>query len=373
MSRILIVKNSKSPISETFVNAQIENLVGDIYIVYGMYRKNSRPQFQNGKNPDNLLSRYFFRIKNIIKFKKKYEYYSQSLLAKYLIINKIDIVIAQFGVNGVAVKDVCDTLKIPLVVFFRGYDVGKKNIISDYLDEYKDLFVKSSRLISVSDSIKKILLSLGASPEKIDTIPSGVDCNKFLPGDILKSNPHFLHVGRLVEKKAPHLLIMSFYMATLIDPNIKLTIIGDGPLYGVCKDLINVYKLNDNVKMLGEKSHDFILQKMKECRALIQHSITSFDGDIEGTPNSIKEASASGLPIISTKHSGIPELVLDGLTGFLVEERDISTMAEKIVLLSKDIELASKLGIAGREHMKQYYSMDKTMNKINEIVKSLIE
>ena len=109
-----------------------------------------------------------------------------------------------------------------------------------------------------------------------------------------------------------------------------------------------------------------------KARAFVQHSVTAKDGDMEGTPNTILEASAMGLPIISTKHAGIKEAVIHEKTGFLVDEHDYLKMSEFMMLLVQNPELAGKLGKNPRIHMEKNYSMDYRIKVLKDLIKGSI-
>jgi Glycosyl transferases group 1 len=102
------------------------------------------------------------------------------------------------------------------------------------------------------------------------------------------------------------------------------------------------------VTFLGEQPHDVVAAELRGARAFVQHSITAVDGDSEGLPNSVLEASATGIPVVSTRHAGIPEIVVDGTTGYLVDEHDVPAMVTQMERLLGDPALAATLGRAGR-------------------------
>lgn len=112
---------------------------------------------------------------------------------------------------------------------------------------------------------------------------------------------------------------------------------------------------------------------MKNSIAFVQHSIQAIDGDSEGTPTAIIEASAASLPVISTKHAGIPEVVIDGETGLLVEEHDVAGMAEAMSTLLENKTLARKMGAAGKTRVKKYYSMGKHIERLTKIIEEVIQ
>ena len=107
---------------------------------------------------------------------------------------------------------------------------------------------------------------------------------------------------------------------------------------------------------------------MQQSRAFVQHSLVPKSGDSEGTPVSIMEASATGLPVVSTKHGGIVDAVIHGKTGFLVDEGDVDGMAECIYLLLTDGKLANEMGRNGREHVTQNFNIETTTRKLRDVL-----
>ena len=112
---------------------------------------------------------------------------------------------------------------------------------------------------------------------------------------------------------------------------------------------------------------------MQTARAFVQHSMTAPSGDSEGTPVAILEASASGLPVIATNHGGIPGAVLDGVTGYLVDEGDIEAMSERMRKLAQEPELAGVLGAAARAHVELQFGLQDTLGRLWAVICSAIE
>jgi len=185
--------------------------------------------------------------------------------------------------------------------------------------------------------------------------------------------PTLLAVGRLTEKKAPHLLIAAFDRARQDVPDIKLRIVGDGPLMPQCQNLVRELGLTNAVTLLGSQDHGVVEGEMKAARCFVQHSIVAPSGDSEGTPVSIIEASATGLPVISTRHAGIPDVVVEGETGFLVDEGDIATMAERMIRLATEPELAAAMGAAAQARIREHFSIERSLGELWRIIESCIE
>lgn len=266
----------------------------------------------------------------------------------------------------------CQLAGVPLITFFRGYDIYKTENLNKYKQEYPALFKQASALIAVSQQIKQKLIDLGADPIKVHYIPSGVDTEKFIPADPSQSPLTFLAVGRFVANKGPDLTLLAFRKVLDSVPDARLIMIGEGPLLEICQRLAKALDLSDQVEWLRACSHEVVAEKMRNVRAFIQHSMTIDSGAAEGTPNTIKEAHASGLPVVSTFCGGIPEIVVDKETGFLVDEGDVNGMAEAMIFLAKNPETARSMGQAGRTWVEDHFSMESSINELMKVIQSCI-
>jgi len=137
--------------------------------------------------------------------------------------------------------------------------------------------------------------------------------------------------------------------------------------------LINELNLENNVYLLGSKTHEEITDLLYNSHLLLSPSVTDKNGDQEGIPNSIKEALATGVTVIGTWHSGIPEIIINEETGLLVPEKNSISMAEKIKYFITNPEISIKLTQNGRELIEKYYDMKKTNNKLINIYEQAIE
>jgi len=144
-------------------------------------------------------------------------------------------------------------------------------------------------------------------------------------------------------------------------------VVGDGMLRENLQQLIEGMGIERQVKLLGWKTHDEVKMLLEESHVLVAPSLTSEDGDQEGIPNAIKEAMASGLPVISTFHSGIPELVTDGVSGFLVPERDVASLADSLAYLIRHPEKCNEMGKAGRMQVEQKFNIHHLNKELEEL------
>jgi glycosyltransferase involved in cell wall biosynthesis len=177
-----------------------------------------------------------------------------------------------------------------------------------------------------------------------------------------------LAVGRLVEKKAPHLTIRAFAEVARRFPEARLDMIGDGPLMDRCRALVEEHGLATRVRLHGAQPSNVVARFMAEASLFVQHSVTAPNGDTEGFGISLIEAMASEVPLVVTRHNGFVEIVLDGETGLLVDEHDVSGMAEAMATLLGDTDRARAMGEAGRRRVLANFTHDHVRDRLRAIM-----
>jgi colanic acid/amylovoran biosynthesis glycosyltransferase len=274
--------------------------------------------------------------------------------------------LAEYGPVGVQFASVCRAAKVPLFVHFHGYDGSLLLRDSVVVRNYGRLFRLASGIIAPSRFLAKNLLAIGCPPDKLHVIPYGIDPTRLT---ITRRDPQrILAVGRLVDKKAPHLTIRAFGQIASDYPKAQLDMLGDGPLAETCSSLITDLGLEGRVRMHGAQPHSHVVQLMGEASIFVQHSVTAANGDTEGLPVAILEAMASALPVVATRHSGIPEAVVDGTTGLLVEEHDVDAMASALSQLLADPELGEHMGLAGRKRALDQFAQQRSIDRFRTIM-----
>jgi colanic acid/amylovoran biosynthesis glycosyltransferase len=151
-------------------------------------------------------------------------------------------------------------------------------------------------------------------------------------------------------------------------PWAELDFIGDGPLLDECRALAKHLSVADQIRFHGAQPSETVRRLMSQASIFLQHSVTAESGDTEGLPVAILEAMASALPVISTRHSGIPEAVLDGGTGILVDEHDVDGIAAAIAALLSDPVRARAMGAAGRRRVLSRYTHLHTRDRLRSIL-----
>lgn len=292
-------------------------------------------------------------------------------------VHSYDIVHCHFGPignSGALLKDL-GAIEGKIVTAFHGYDLSRcmrenGDKVYDSLFEIGDLF------LPISERWRNELINLGCSEQKLVVHRMGIDTSKF---SFIPRRPredgkvHLLTVARLVEKKGVQYGIQATARLLERHPQIEYRIVGDGPLRSDLENLIGALGAHGNVQLLGWKRQEEVVALMKEADLLLAPSVTGKDGDQEGIPVVLMEALAQGLPVLSTRHSGIPELVRDGESGFLVPERDVDALAEKLEYLVEHPELWPEMGESGREYVERYYDINELNDRLVQLYQRLLD
>jgi len=363
--RVAIISPNQNAYSETFIQAH-RKIDSSVLYYFGGNIPNQLEGYGYLDKNFFFLQKLFIRaIKTL--FKNEYSY-AEYVLANSFKKRRVDVVLAEFGTTGASLTNICKKSQIPLVTIFHGADASIRDLIDTYKEKYSELFTYSIRIVAVSKIIALRLQEMGCLKEKIIYTPCAPS-DKFI--EIIptfKEKKSFVALGRFVEKKAPYYTILAIKKVSEKHPDVKLYYGGDGVLFSLCEHLIRYFKLERNVILLGKIGPEEFMKILSNVSGLIQHSITASNGDMEGTPVAILEASAAGVPVISTRHSGIIDVIIENETGFLVDEHDVDGMAEKIITLIESPNLALELGKKGKENIKRNFSMQRHLEILENAI-----
>lgn len=264
--------------------------------------------------------------------------------------------------------DIARRLGIRCFGHAHGWDVSKLLRDPEWRAEYLR-YNESGGIIAVSNASRARLVQLGIHESKIHVVPCGVEVppqvKQRKPGELVRC----VAVGRMVAKKAPILLLDAVRRAMEIVSGLRLDYVGDGDLLPAARQYVQAFNLADRVTLHGSQPQEVVQRLMDGADIFVQHSIIDPDtGDEEGLPVAILEAMAQSLPVVSTRHAGIPEAVLDGLTGFVVNEGDVRVMAERIAMLARDSALRQQLGGAGWERARARYTWQKERDDLRQVM-----
>lgn len=286
-----------------------------------------------------------------------------------------DIVHCHFGHNGRIATDLSEigAIQSKIITSFHGSDISRY-INKNGPSIYDKLFKKGNLFLPISENWKRKLIELGCDERKIKVHRMGIDTRRFIPGDSFLNNKEIriLSIGRLVKKKGFTHGINA--VATLLKafPKMEYLIVGDGPLKDSLKESIDKADADGRIKILGWKTQEEIVELMRTSHLFLAPSVTDDQGDQEGVPVVLMEAMATGLPVISTHHSGIPELVRDGESGFLLPEGDERGIKEKISLLIKNPTLRAEMGRKGRNQVIENFDINSLNNDLVQIYEALL-
>jgi len=355
VKRIAFVRTRYLPPSETFIYEELKNITTVKPIVF------TRKKMNLSKFPYSHIKK-LSRGTNIIAKKFKRE--------------KIKLIHARFGNAGVRLMGVKKQLRIPMLTSFHGFDLPvKRTKNSVYQSKLPKLFKAGDCFTVPSFHMKQKLIHWGCSPEKIKVMYSGIDLRKFSYTKRAPKTENLLiiAVGRLHKKKGFRYLLKAFKKVVDRYPSARLTIVGEGAERDTLTKLISALNLKKSVRLEGIVNHSRMSALLNEADIFCLPSITTKEGNQEGIPNAIKEAMATGLPVVSTLHGGIPELVGDESEGLLVPEKSVQLLAEKLMYLIENPTVRREMGQRGRSKVENYFDSSKQVRKLEAIYRELMQ
>jgi glycosyltransferase involved in cell wall biosynthesis len=366
--RIAIATPARNAWSETFIAAHLERLHEVVLVLSDgslPYTANDRPLLQT----NGLLA----KLSDI--YRRKAQHVDQRTLLRERITeqlrkDRVDVLLAEYGPTGSELLDSSAQASVPLVVHFHGFDAYSKEPLEGFAG-YRELLSGAAAIVVVSRHMEQQLLALGAPRERLHLIHYGIDVERFTPGTPAAHPPHFLSVGRFVDKKAPLITLLAFREVWQQRAQARLTMVGTGVLWESVRQLTVALGLESVVKLTGVLTPDQVAEHMRASRAFVQHSVVPGSNDHEGTPLAVLEAMASGLPVVSTRHAGIPDVVLHGLSGLLSGEYDIHAMADHMLQLTDDPALASGMGQEGRTYAVKHHRVQERIGALQQVLEQV--
>ncbi len=362
-TRLCVITPYSPTVSETFIRGHLDRLPARTVLVHGW------PPSIGDAPVLSWLTRVYYKLSKRLSQNGGARETTAAYIAAFRRCDT-DAVLAEYGTTGVDVMEACRMLEIPLIVHFHGYDASVYEVLAKHAEDYPRMFAQAAAIVAVSHAMERKLISLGAPSEKVHYNPYGIDCRQFYGAEPQNSAPLFLAVGRFVEKKAPQVTLRAFAEVHRAEPEAGLRMIGTGPLFDECRSLVKDLQIDDAVTFLGSQPHIVVEEEMRRARAFVQHSVQASDGDCEGTPVGIMEACASGLPVVSTRHAGIMDVVTEGQTGFLTDEHDIQGMTQNMLRLTRDPELAGRMGRNARQRIEGHFSAEQSDNRLWAIIRA---
>lgn len=288
----------------------------------------------------------------------------------------VSFIHTHFGTSAVDLLPLVKATRLPLVVTFHGADASSSLNDRGYVEKLKEVF-EYSHVVTVSKLMAERLMSLGADRSRtfVHYIGAPVEDFDYVERKELRLKKEAgelitcLQVSNFVEKKGHVYTVEAFRNLARHYPNSRLVLAGDGPLRGHierhCADL----GLVDKVTFVGAVSKPQVIDLMAGADIFLHHSVTARDGDQEGIPTAIMEAMATGLVVLSTFHSGIPELVEDGKSGFLVPERDVEAYTRKLI---GALDLGSEISRQAASTIRTNFNQTKQNEALKAIYRQVL-
>ncbi|GAA4600688.1 glycosyltransferase involved in cell wall biosynthesis [Actinoplanes octamycinicus] len=354
--RVAIWRSAMLPGSETFIRHQ-----GDALSRW-------TPAYVGATRIDSALS----RPDDVIAFPDRRGFLRLRLtgtsprLHKTLLSVRPHLVHAHFGGDGWLVSQTAARLGVPLVVTVHGHDVTRQPASSGakgvrYRRNLQAVFDRATLVLAVSDVIREQAVRWGADPAKVRVHHIGVPVPAAVP--IVPKRWDVVFVGRFVAKKGVDDLLAA--LARIERPRPRALFIGDGELMPAMR--ARAEQLRVDATFVGSASPAAVTRHLSESRILACPSKTAPDGDTEGLPTTVMEAGALGLPVAATRHSGIPEAVVDGETGLLTAEADPVGLAASLTRLLGDAELRHRLGAQARRRIGTHFDLVEQTRRLEHL------
>src|ERR1051326_5794836 len=296
----------------------------------------------------------------------EYGYQARSLSAIFRLAKlctkrkKYDILHAHFGPVGNSFRFAARLFQAPFVISFHGYDFCTAPR-KEGADMYLKLFETADAITVNSQFTRTQVRQLGCPEAKLHKLPVGLDLDEFSFSERTRqpvAPVQFLTVARLVKIKGHEFSLRAFAKVRAGEPKAHYHIVGDGPLRSDLEKLANQLGVPEAVTFHGSCQGDTVRQLMRQSHVFVLTSV-SVEGDQEGQGLALQEAQASGLPVVATAHGAFPEGIVPGKSGFLVPERDVEALAERLLFLAKHPETWPEMGRQGREFVEEQFDIRK--------------
>ncbi|MCX6938741.1 MAG: glycosyltransferase [Verrucomicrobia bacterium] len=363
---VLLVRSHEFNYSETFLEDHVAHISQNLTLLYGW----PFPRFTKGGvsvlKPSVEKSIQAVISGGKITAETWHAYISD--LARFIVGSGVKAALLESGLMGSFLHEACTAAKVPFVVHFHGVDAFGRELLERWLPHYRKFFATAHRVVGVSHAMCAQLVALGAPKERVLHAPYGVAVNLPSLARPAEAAPQFVAVGRFVEKKAPLNTVQAFARVWREVPEARLVMIGDGPLLATCQQWAQANGIADAVTFAGVQTREEVSRHMAASRCFVQHSVVASNGDSEGLPLAVLEAGAHGLPVVSTRHAGIPDAVIEGEHGYLVAEGDVAGMAAAMLRFARDPALAARLGAAYRERVVAQFSRKVSIERLQRLL-----
>ncbi|MBW1214768.1 colanic acid biosynthesis glycosyltransferase WcaL [Pantoea allii] len=312
---------------------------------------------------------------------RRYGAQSSKLLLPAIVANArqtyvADVFLVHFGYAGALANKLRELgiLKGKQATVFHGADISRRHILDEHKQDYRNLFQQSELMLPISHLWQNKLIAMGCPPEKIHVTRMGIEPEKFnfQPRDAFHRPLRIVSVARLTEKKGLDVAVKASAILKQRGGQFQYTIIGNGDQDQMMRDFIAHEEMDDCVTMPGFKPQEEIRKALNEADIFLLPSKTAADGDMEGIPVALMEAMAVGLPVVSTFHSGIPELIEHNVSGWLVKEDDAEALADTLLKLSQGEVDVAPVVAAARQKVETEFNQHIAYRELAQILEQMV-
>ncbi|HEX3407664.1 MAG TPA: glycosyltransferase [Caulobacteraceae bacterium] len=353
-AKLAVITAQVGTVSETFVRKHIEGIApGDTVAVALRSRPLAGGRWDAGCPVlylDEVVTKWPVRLAHRVG--RSWAELRANAVAQFLRQHGVGVVLGEYLDQFVEFVPMLDRLAIPYVTQGHGIDLSASLRNADTARSY-GAYRSARAVLTRCEFHRRRLIDLGLPAERVHVNPGGVDLPDETPVRPPEAGKRLLAVGRMVAKKGPIYTLEAFRRAAARDPELHLDYVGGGDLEDAVAQFVIACDLKDRVTLHGAVSEATKARLLSECGVFVQHSLTDpATGDEEGLPAAIQEAMANALPVISTRHAGIPEAVVHGETGLIIDEGDVNGMAAAMLAIAP---MAAAFGQAGRRRAQANY------------------
>lgn len=255
------------------------------------------------------------------------------------------------------------------VAHAHGYDITARALASWSNRWLYRRLHEMDAVVTVSElGRQRLIRKIGLDASRIHVIPCGVEIPSMPSMQKHDDLIRVLCVGRMVPKKGQKIVLQAFGRIARSHPSVCMEFVGDGPDLAGCQEWVASHNLADRVVFHGARDQAFVFERMAAADVFVLHSVTAEDGDEEGLPVALLEAMARALPVLSTLHAGIPEAVTDGEHGYLVRERDVDALTERLEQLVMHESLRKRMGVAARQRVIDSFSAASEVERLRTLL-----
>ena len=378
MSKVLVCRRALLPHSETFIKQQIlaysrwEALLVGTHQVAGVSLNGLATRMLYASEEGSSMP-----IKAYRKLLGQLDIAPRDAVRR-LEAQRASLIHVHFGTDAVAYWPFIRNLELPIFITLHGYDIQIERSWWEsggggwLMRNYPQRLLALSRhplvcFVAVSNAIRERAIEYGLPAAKIAVVHIGVDCNEFVAGSlpVAERPPRVLFVGRLVEKKGCEYLIRAMKLVQGGVSGADLVVAGDGPLREPLEQLAE--KLGVRATFLGSVTPSEVRTQLANARVFCLPSVRAANGDAEGFGLVLLEAQASGVPVVTSAVGGAQEGILEGVTGYSFEEKDVAGLSKKIIRLLTDDALASEMSLASPRFILERFDIRRLTARLESL------